>query len=422
MKKLGSKLLGLTMATSMVLLAACGAQGGNSAPTTSAPAAGEASSGEQASGEPIKLGFILSTTGNFAFMGQGLKNGIELYFEENGYKIGDRPVEVFFEDDAGDPQKALRSYKQLVLNEEVDMVAGGTIGSVAYALRDEAENDPQVPIINLVGTGDDLSWDKKSDYMFRIGFAAWQYASTQAEHLAKNDGKTAVVIASDYVAGHQIATNFIANYEQHGGKVLDVIWAKTGTSDFSSYLTQISKSNPEVLFMFAPGADGARLIQQYKEFGLQSKMKLADGSAVLNLPSTIEAAGDAVIGGQVVTHYFPGLENELNKSFYKNYTEKYQKNPDTYSLNGYDTAQMMAKVIKEAKSDSLEDRIEVLKGAMTFESPRGPVKIDPKTNNPVQNVYVLEGVKENDKIDFKLVQTYENVTMPESNPGYKPYP
>ncbi|MEA1854386.1 ABC transporter substrate-binding protein [Cytobacillus sp. FSL W7-1323] len=404
MKKNKRALLAIMLVLSM-LLAACGSGGGQ--------ASGD---GE---GESIKLGFTLALTGNFAFMGEGVKEGVELFFEENDYKIGDRPVELFFEDDAGDPQKALKNYQQLTLNQEVDFLGGGTIGSISYALTEAAEKDKRVPIINVVGSGNSLSWGDKSDYVWRIGFSSLNYAGTLGVDMAENIGKKAVVIASDYVAGHEQATDFSANFKEHGGEVLDILWAPSGTSDFSSYINQIKQHDADAVFMFIPGADGPRFVQQFKEFGLAKNYALVDGGSVLNAPSTVEAVGDAVVNGYTLSHYHVGLENELNKKFVDDYTKKYDKVPDNYVINGYDTAKVMSESIQKAGSTEVGDIIETLKAGLSFDSPRGPIELDPKTNHPIQNHYILKGAEKDGEIVFELVRTYEKVQMPAEDPGYE---
>lgn len=405
---------------SLVFLSACGGgaqpQSGGG-PSTGIPSntGGSASASDE---EPIKLGFILSLSGNFAFMGRGVQRGIELYFEQNGNKIGDRDVILYFEDDGGDPQTALRKYQQLTLNEDVDFIGGGTIGSISNALRDVAESERKVPMLNIVGSVNGLSWENKSDYFWRVGMSSWQYGATLGKYAAEKVGKTAVVVASDYVSGHEIAADFIARFEEAGGEVKHIIWAPVGTSDFSSYLTEINKMAPDLVYLYIPGADGPRFIQQYKEFGLNEKFQLLESSAMLNAPSTVNAVGDAVVGARMIVHYYPELDNELNKKFYNAFYEKYNQPPDYTNVNGYDAAKVMEQVILAADSLEAEDLVAAMKAGISFDSPRGPITLDPLTYNPIQNMYILEGINDNGNISFKLLEVYENVQMPAESPDY----
>ncbi|WP_428908004.1 ABC transporter substrate-binding protein [Niallia sp. Krafla_26] len=404
------KLFLVLVVFSLLFLAACSGSAINSN--------SEESEGD--SSEPIKLGFILSLSGNFAAMGTPIKEGLELYFEQNP-KIDGRDVKLIFEDDAGDPQTALRKYEQLAANEGVDIIGGGTVGSIALALRDKADSDKTIPFINLVGSTDVLSWEKNSDYTWRTSFAAWQFGSTAGKYISDEIGKNAVVIASDYVAGHEMISDFVPNFEEGGGTVSEMIWVPLGTSDFSSYLTQIRNKNPEAVFMFIPGADGSRFIKQYQEFGLKEQYTLIDSGALINAPANIDAVGNAVVGGQAVINYFPELENEINQQFVKAYQEKYDKLPETYSVNGYDGGTLISQIIEKAGTTKGTDLISVLKEGISIESPRGPLEMDPVTHTFIQNMYVIQGKETKGEITFELLKTYENVKMPDENVNYQQY-
>lgn len=94
----------------------------------------------------------------------------------------------------------------------------------------------------------------------------------------------------------------------------------------------------------------------------------------------------------------------------------YNKLPNTFSVQGYDSALIIDKAIKEAGSVDTEELVKVLKG-ISFDSPRGPITIDPKTNNPIQNFYIVENVKKDGQVVPEVIETIENVTMPETNPA-----
>jgi branched-chain amino acid transport system substrate-binding protein len=173
--------------------------------------------------------------------------------------------------------------------------------------------------------------------------------------------------------------------------------------------------------MFIPGADGSRFIKQYQEFGLQDKYTLVEGGSLLNAPFNIKAVSNAVVGGKMITNYFPELENEVNEKFVKAYQAKFNKIPDNYVVNGYDTGKLISQVVKEAGSLDGEKLVSVLKKGLTIDSPRGPIKMDPVTHTLIQNMYVIEGKETNGEITFELIKTYENIEMPKENVGYKKY-
>ncbi|WP_409304793.1 ABC transporter substrate-binding protein [Peribacillus sp. SCS-155] len=364
--------------------------------------------------DTIKIGIILSQTGTFAPLAESIKNGFDLYLEEHDNKLGGKKVEIKYEDDEANPQVALRKYRQLVSSEKVNMLVGPISSAVAYALRDEVEKD-KVILIDANAAGNDLSWSKKSDYIYRLSFSNWQNGSSAAEYLSKNIGKTAIAIAPDYPAGKEVISAFKAAFEAAGGKVQKEIYPKLGTNDFATYITDVAQAKPDLVYTFMTGSDGIRFVQQYNDFGLKGKIPLA-GPMEFGDQLIIEPTGDATEGIVSGIMYSPWLENDANKKFVDAYKQKYGKLPNTFSVEGYDSAQVIDNAIEEAGSIKSDDLVKVLKG-ISFDSPRGPITIDPKTNNPIQNFYIVKNTKKDNEIIPEVLETVEKVTMPETAPS-----
>lgn len=370
-----------------------------------------ASNGE---GETVKIGILLSQTGTFAPLAESIKNGFDLYLEENNNMLGGKKVEIKYEDDEGNPQVALRKYRKLVTSDKVNMLVGPISSAVVYALRDEVEKD-KIILIDANAAGNDLSWSQKSDYVYRLSFSNWQNGSSAASYIANNIGKTAVAIAPDYPAGKEVISGFKAAFEAAGGTVVKEIFPQLGTNDFATYMTDISQVKPDLVYTFMTGSDGIRFVQQYSEFGLKGKIPLT-GPMEFGDQLIIEPTGDATEGIVSGIMYSPWLENEENKHFVEAYQKKYNKLPNTFSVEGYDSAQVIDKAIEQAGSIETEDLIKVLKG-ISFDSPRGPITIDPKTNNPIQNFYIVRNTKKDNQIVPEILETIEKVTMPETDPA-----
>ncbi|MBX6394374.1 MAG: ABC transporter substrate-binding protein [Alicyclobacillaceae bacterium] len=389
-----------------LVLTACGAG--------SQPSSG---SSDSAAAQTLKIGMIMSATGTFAPLTESIRNGFQLYLDEHNNMLGGRKVEIKFEDDQEDPQVALRKYRQLVSSDKVDILVGPISSAVAYALRDAVEKDKIILIVTNAA-GNDLSWKQKSDYIYRVSFSNWQNGSSIAAYIAQNIGKNAAVIAPDYPAGHEVADAFKAAFQAAGGKVVKELYPKLGTNDFATYLTAIAQAKPDVVYSFETGSDGIRFVKQYADFGLKGKIPLT-GTLELGDNLILDAVGDAAEGIISGVVYTPSLENDLNKKFVESYQKKYNKMPNIFAVDGYDAAQVIDKAVTQAKSAKAEDLIKVLKG-ISFNSPRGPVTIDPKTNNPIQNFYIAKNVKVGNKIVPQVSQTVPNVTMPEKPPAPAP--
>lgn len=371
----------------------------------------ESNSGKNGGGsEVVKIGSIATFSGPFAMYGEHIRNGFELYLEQNDNKMGGREVEMIYEDSTGDTRTALRKYRQLVDSEGVDIIIGPILSDEAYALRDQAENDKQL-IISTNAASNGLSWDKKSDYVFRVASPSnWQNSRPTAEYIANHIGKNAVVLAPDYDAGHESIESFKEAFENAGGTVVEEIYPDLGENDYASYLINIKELNPDVVWVFLSGNDLFTFVKQYKEFGLKDEIPLVgDRSMTDNV--FIEEVGDIAEGIVSGVYYLPNFDNEVNKKFVEDYTAKHGAEPNYLAFQGYGAAQAIAKAIEEADSTDSDALSEVLKG-LTFESPSGPITIDPEMHNPIMNFYVVINRLEDGEMIQEIVEEVQEVKMP----------
>ncbi len=365
--------------------------------------------------EALKIGALLSFTGTFAKLAESIRNGFDLFIKENDGQLGGRPVEVLYEDDEGDPQVALRGYRQLVDRDQVNLLVGPVSSTVALALVDQVNRDKQI-LINPNAAANALSLDKKSDYIYRTSYSNYQLGTPGAAYIAENVGKTAVAIAPDYPAGLEVLPAFKAAYEEAGGTVVQELLPPLGNTDYATYLTQIKEAEPEVLWAFLAGADAINFIKQYRSFGLGENIQFT-GMNTWPDPLLTETVGEAAEGIIAATQWFPGLDNETNKRFVESYQAEYDETPNQFSVFGYDAGQLIAQGLEEAGSAEPEALIEALKG-VTFQSPRGEITIDPETNNPIQSYYMTRNVLEGGEIVPEVIEDLGEFPTPTENvPG-----
>ena len=91
-----------------------------------------------------------------------------------------------------------------------------------------------------------------------------------------------------------------------------------------------------------------------------------------------------------MTNYDYNHDSALGKSFLAGFREiSGGRNPDIFAIGGYDGMHLIYESLKKtggkADGDSL---IEAAKG-MKWESPRGPMMIDPETRDVVEDMYIL---------------------------------
>lgn len=364
---------------------------------------------------PLRIGALLSATGVYATLGESIRNGLDLFIEENGGEIGGRQVEVLYEDDEGDPQIALRGLRQLTGRDQVEILVTPISSSVALALVDPI-NREQIMTINPNAAANALSLDQRSDYIYRVSYSNYQLGTPGAAWVAENVGKKAVALAADYPAGQETIAAFTAAYEEAGGEVLREILPPLENADYATYLTRIQDEQPEVVWAFFAGADSVNFANQYRSFGLQESIPMT-GNNTWSDPLLTESVGEACEGFVSATQYLPSFDNETNQRFVEGYREAYDATPNQFSVFGYDVGQTIAQAVEAAGGTEPEAMMEALNG-ISFESPRGEITIASDTHNPVQNYVMTRNVLDGGEIVPEVVEDIGEFGMPTENvPG-----
>jgi branched-chain amino acid transport system substrate-binding protein len=363
---------------------------------------------------PIRIGNMNTYTGGLAYAGEANFNGMSLYFDSINWTVAGRKIEIVKEDDQFNPQIGLQKAKKLIESDNVDLLIGIQASNVALAVLNYMKQQKAFYIVSGAGT-DAITWDRYP-YLFRTSISTYQLSTPMADYIYDNLGKEIVLTASDYAGGHDVMNQFKGPYLAKGGKVLKEIWPPLGTTDFSAYLTDIKSINPPVTYDFMPGADAARFVQQYSEFGLKEKMPLTGFTMIDS--QTSSALGKSAIGLISALTYVDTVDNAESKEFAKNFQAKYKIAPDLFADYGYVGAKALGEALKITGGDaSNKDKLAEAMSKVQFNAPRGPFRMDPATHNPIQNIYIAQVVEKGDGISTKILSTSKDV----QDPGKKVY-
>ena len=96
---------------------------------------------------PIKIGFWAPLTGGLSIGGLEAKKGFDLYLEKINGRIMNRPVQVIYEDDAGNPARSLQVVRKLTEQDKVSIVTGGLNAASGPPVFDYC-NEVGMPWIN----------------------------------------------------------------------------------------------------------------------------------------------------------------------------------------------------------------------------------------------------------------------------------
>src|SRR5690606_17151682 len=126
----------------------------------------------------------------------------------------------------------------------------------------------------------------------------------------------------------------------------------------------------------------------------------------------LNSMGDASLGIITAWHYEHTTKHPKNVTFVKLFNEMHNRNPDYFALGGYDGMHAIYEALKKTngKADG-ESRIAAAQGA-SWDSPRGPMSIDPRTRDVVQNIYIRKVETVDGKPQNVVFDQVENVKDP----------
>ena len=181
-----------------------------------------------------------------------------------------------------------------------------------------------------------------------------------------------------------------AAFKEAGGEIVGSVRFPVANPDFSAFVQRAKDLNPEAIFIFVPGgAQPAAIGKALAERGIDPKKTKVLGQGELTDDEALKSMGDAALGIITAFHYDYNHDVRDEQGVRRRTTTPTtRRNPDIFSIGGYDGMHLIYEALKKTggKTDG-EALIAAAKG-MEWESPRGPMSIDPETRDIIQTVYI----------------------------------
>jgi branched-chain amino acid transport system substrate-binding protein len=359
--------------------------------------------------DTVKVGVVLSMTGQLAPVGRQTLAAMRLYMQLHGDTVAGKKIELVVKDDTTVPDVAKRLAQELIVNDKVSVLAVG-ITPVALAIAPLA-TEAKIPEVVLVSGTSIVT--ERSPFIVRTSFTLGQQSGIIAEWAAKNGGKKAVIVQSDWAPGAEATQVFSDTFVKAGGEVLETIKVPLANPDFAPFLQRARDSKPDTLFVFVPAGQAGTFARQFLERGLDKSGIRLVGPGDITDDNDLNGMGDSVIGVVTAGHYSAAHPSAANKA----YVEAFKKangglRPNFISLGGWDGMHVIYEALKKTggKTDG-EALVNAMKG-LQWESPRGPISIDPETRDIIQNVYIRRVGKVDGELYNIELATFEAVKDP----------
>jgi branched-chain amino acid transport system substrate-binding protein len=336
--------------------------------------------------DAVKIGLILPMTGPQASTGRQIDAAVKLYVQQNGSTVAGRKIEVIVKDDGAVPDNTKRIAQELIANDKVSFIAGFGVTPAALAAAPLATQAKVPEIVMAAGTS---IITERSPYIARTSFTLAQSSMVMAEWAAKNGIRKVVTLVSDYAPGHDAQNAFKERFVAGGGSVVAELKVPLATPDFAPFLQRARDASPDAVFVFVPSGQGGTFAKQFAERGLdKSGIKLIGAGDVMD-DDLLNGMGDAVLGAVTAHLYSASHPSAKNREFVAAFKKMHNNmRPNFMAVGGYDGMHLIYEALKKTKGVTDGDALIAAMKGMQWESPRGPISIDPETRDIVQNIYI----------------------------------
>ena len=365
--------------------------------------------GQVAAQETIKVGLVMPLTGVLGPVGKQAVAGAQLYMAQHGDMAAGRKIELIVRDDASVPDNSKRITQELIVSEKVAILGGGLTPNV-LAIAPLVNESRTATVVMVSGTS---TVTEKSPYFVRTSWTHAQQASVLANWAAKSGSRRATIIASDWAPGHEASGVFSSTFTQAGGSIVEALKAPLANPDFAPFLQRARDGNPDTLFIFVPASQAAILAKQFVERGLdKSGIKLIGPGDIAD-DEDLPGMSDAMVGTVTAGFYSACHPSAMNKE----YVAAFQKananvRPNFISVSAYDGMHLIYEALKKTEGRTEGPAlVEAMKGT-AWESPRGPMSIDPKTRDVVQDIYIRRVEKVDGALCSVELETFRAISDP----------
>jgi branched-chain amino acid transport system substrate-binding protein len=344
-------------------------------------AIGACQMGRTDASDKIRIGLLMSMTGDTANFGISSSNAIRMAADDLNQAggINGKQIELLLQDDRSDATEAANITTRFVSQDAVHAIIGEVGSSRTLAAAPIAQN-AKVPMLTPSSTNPDVT--KKGNYIFRSCFIDNVQGPAMAQFAARNlNAKRAALMIdrrNDYSTGLEKPITDV--YVKLGGQIVITQSYQAGDQDFNAQITSIKGANPEVIFVPGYYGDVGLIAKQARDKGLNVPLVGGDG---WDSPSLYQIGGSALDGSYFTDHYSPYDADPRVQKFVKDYQSRYGTLPDALAATGYDAALIMFDAIKRAGSlegAAIRDALAATRdfpgvtGMITFNENRDAVK------------------------------------------------
>src|ERR1700685_780765 len=201
--------------------------------------------------DTVKVGLIISYSGQFADTAAQMDNAIKLYVKQHGDTVAGRKIELIRKDTGGiAPDVAKRLAQELIVRDHADIIAGFALTPNALAVGDVSAEAKKFMVVMNAATSIITT---KSPYIARTSATTPQLNYTLGTWAAKSGLKKIYTMVSDYGPGIDAETWFQTGFKEAGGEIVGSVRFPVANPDFSAFIQAAKDKNPDAIYIWISG-------------------------------------------------------------------------------------------------------------------------------------------------------------------------
>ena len=361
--------------------------------------------------ETVKIGLIMPYSGQFADTAAQMDNGVKLYMKRYGDSVAGKKIEIIRRDTGGiAPDIAKRLAQELVVRDHVDILAGFVLTPNALAAGDVSREAKKFMVVMNAATSIITT---KSDYMTRTSGTTPQLNEAFGRWAYKSGIRKIYMMVSNFGPAFDAEGAFQRGFKESGGEVIGSVHFPVANPDFGAFVQRAKDLEPEAIYVWVPGgSQPAAIGKAFAERGISTSANKILGQGELTYDEALKSMGDAGLGIITVAYYDRSHNSAENKAFLAAFKENYGRNPDPLAVGGFDGMHLIYETLKKTGGRADGNSLIAAAKGMSWESPRGPISIDPEIRDIVQTVYIRRVEKIDNELRNVEFDKIENVKDP----------
>ncbi len=314
-------------------------------------------SGASFSQEIITFGASVQETGALANTGRYYRDGynfaVEKINESGGLKVGGKTYKLALKilDNQSDSNLSVRQYVQLLTQDKVNFLLGPFASDFALADSSVAEKY-QVPMIQGGGASDQI-FNRGYKFIFGTLPVASKYFESTIAMIGKLKPapKSIALLYADDAFDVSVANGTRDLIQKAGLKLTDDLRYSSNTSDFSTLISQVKSSNPDVILVSGHETEALNFVRQAKSLDLNPKMyAFTVGVPTADFRKALGKDSNYAFG---MTSWVPSPNNKDQyfgnaADFAKAYAARFGYDPDYHTASAVADVEAFAKAIEAA--------------------------------------------------------------------------